>query len=51
MSSIFDLKFFWQVFVTLVIMDPPWLTMRFSGVIHRARSGLLSPADEQKGRA
>jgi hypothetical protein len=43
MSGVFDVKFFWQFFVTLlVIMDPAialvaatvllWLTMRFSGV-------------------
>jgi hypothetical protein len=30
MSSFFGVKFFGQVFVTLL-----WLTMRFAGVIHR----------------
>ncbi len=33
MSSVFDLKFFWQVFVTLlVIMDPPGVVPPFLGL-------------------
>src|SRR5262249_60116129 len=33
MSSVFDVKFFWQVFVTLlVIMDPPGIVPPFLGL-------------------
>lgn len=37
MSSVFDVKFFWQVLAVTVLL---WLTMRFSGGIHR----LLRPS-------
>ena len=42
MSSVFALTFFWQVFVTLlVIMDPPGLVPPFLGLTRGLQAGLL----------